>query len=135
MILVLVIVIALGGGILFLANNKNSSDTVTPQENIKEVVFAGIQKDLESNDKLFDVRTPEEYSEKHFAGAENLPIQDIEAGKMPDIDKSTKIYLYCRSGVRAASAAKYLSEAGFVNVVNLGGLSDVENIGGEYVEN
>jgi phage shock protein E len=37
------------------------------------------------------------------------------------------IYVYCRSGRRSGIAQSTLEEAGYNNVVNLGGLEDAQN--------
>ena len=74
---------------------------------------------------LIDVRTPEEYMSGHADGSENIPLQDLMAGKFPDIDKSSEIRVYCRSGARSAHAQSLLESHGFTNVENAGGLHDV----------
>ena len=46
---------------------------------------------------------------------------------MKNIDKSKKIYLYCRSGNRSQKATEILSQAGFLNVENLGSISQASD--------
>lgn len=79
---------------------------------------------------LYDVRTPEEFASGAFDQAVNLPLQSIQAGSVPKEAKDSKIYLYCRSGNRSSQAASELEKAGYINVIDLGGLGDVEKIGG-----
>ena len=79
-----------------------------------------------SNDILWiDVRTAEEYSQWHVPGAVNIPYEEI-AGRIGEVtlDKNALIYLYCRSGRRSGIALDTLSEAGFTNAFNIGGLED-----------
>lgn len=90
--------------------------------------FNIIQDSLKDGAMLMDVRTSDEFSSGHFAGATNLDVQDISAGKLPNTAKSTKLYVYCRSGNRSAQAVTLLKKAGFTDVVDLGGISDVEKI-------
>ena len=76
---------------------------------------------------VIDARTPEEYSEGHLEGAVNLPhdrLQDyLEV--LPG-DKSRPILIYCQSGRRAGKLKAQLEERGYSQVVNGGGLVDVE---------
>lgn len=97
----------------------------------EQLTFATIESNIENGAKLYDVRTAEEYKTSHFKGAINWSLQDMEAGTLPDIAKSTKIYVYCRSGNRSAQATTILKQAGFDYVTDLGGLGAVEAIGGE----
>lgn len=78
---------------------------------------------------LLDVRTPAEFAERHVEGAVNIPVEEIaarvsEVEKLAGGDKNKPIVVYCKSGRRAAQAKKALMEAGFLQVTNLGGLSD-----------
>lgn len=101
------------------------------KEATTELTFAMIEKDIENGAKLYDVRTAEEYEEGHFENAINWSLQELEAGTLPDVAKSTKIYLYCRSGNRSAQATSILKEAGFTDITDLGGLNDVKAMGGQ----
>lgn len=77
-----------------------------------------------SNDdvQLVDVRTPEEYSDGHISGAENINVydHDFTDKAKKSLDKSRPVAVYCRSGKRSAEAAQKLSELGF-KVTNLEG--------------
>lgn len=72
---------------------------------------------------LVDVRTKEEYDEKHITGAVNIPLSEIEEGNI-DYDKSTTIIAYCRSGARSSNAAKKLIALGYTNVYDLGSINN-----------
>lgn len=75
---------------------------------------------------LVDVRTQEEYSEKHIDGAILIPnetITDSQPAELPD--KDADILVYCRSGKRSSEAAKKLADMGYTNVYNmLGGINE-----------
>ena len=75
-----------------------------------------------------DVRSAEEYNTEHVAAATNIPYTEI-GGRIGEVtgDKDALIYVYCRSGRRSGIAQGTLEEAGFTNVVNLGGLEDAQN--------
>jgi rhodanese-related sulfurtransferase len=47
-----------------------------------------------------------------------------------NIQTQTKIYVYCRSGNRSAEAINIMRATGFTNLVDLGGVPDVQAIGG-----
>lgn len=78
---------------------------------------------------VLDVRTSVEYATGHIDGATNISHDELaerigEVGKLTGGDKSRPIVVYCRSGKRAGMAKKVLTEAGYEQVTNLGGLSD-----------
>ena len=74
---------------------------------------------------LLDVRTPEEYSEKHIPGAINIPNETIGADDIPELpDKDQLILIYCRSGNRSKQAADKLVKLGYTNIVEFGGIND-----------
>ena len=79
---------------------------------------------------LLDVRTDEEWDAGRAAGAEHLPLADLEAGELPEAAKDATVFVYCRTGRRAAEAVKLLEAAGYEDVVNIGGLADWERAGG-----
>lgn len=71
---------------------------------------------------LIDVRTPEEFASGHIEGAYNIPLDRIESTLKIVQDKSTPLYLYCRSGARSGRACSYLQSEGYTNAVNIGGV-------------
>jgi len=87
----------------------------------KQLVFDGAV--------LLDVRSPDEYESRHLPNATNLPVDDLQS-RLPDVrkltgaDQSKPIVVYCRSGRRAARAKTILMDAGYVNVLNVGGIGD-----------
>lgn len=119
--------VAIVGGLVWFGNTKQQ-DSPEPA-----LTFATIQKDTAAGAKLYDVRTLEEYNAGHFDKATLWPVEDMEAGKLPDVPKDTKLYVYCRSGNRSSRAATILKDAGYTNIVDLGGLPDVQEIGGIFV--
>ena len=75
-------------------------------------------QNLQENEILLDVRTPEEFCQGHISGAVNLDISSPSI--MQDIIKldSTKIYIvYCRSGGRSQMASLLMEQRG-LQVVN-----------------
>lgn len=74
------------------------------------------------NAVLVDVRTPEEFVSGHIEGAYNIPLDRIDITSQVVKDKSTPLYLYCRSGARSGRACHYLQSEGYTNAVNMGGI-------------
>ena len=80
-----------------------------------------------SDEIWIDVRTVAEYQRGHKEGAINIPHTAIaqHIAKVAK-DKITKIHLYCAAGMRAGIAKATLKRMGYSNVINEGGLSDVQ---------
>jgi rhodanese-related sulfurtransferase len=92
-----------------------------------------IQKNIEDY-YIIDVREPDEVSVSgKIKGALNIPKGVIETDRK--LDKEVKadqpIVVYCESGNRAALAGKYLMDAGYTNIYNLGGFKDWVKSGGQ----
>jgi len=80
-----------------------------------------------SDEIWIDVRTVAEYQQGHKEGATNIPHTAIaqRIGKITK-DKAAKIHLYCAAGVRAGIAKATLERMGYSDVINEGGLSDLQ---------
>jgi phage shock protein E len=80
---------------------------------------------LDKNATIVDVRTPEEFSAKHFPGAINIPL-DMVGASIEEFKKLPKpIVAYCKSGTRSGIAVSILKVSGISEVVNAGGLEDL----------
>ena len=72
-----------------------------------------------------DVRTADEFSQKHVPEAANIPYDEIGTKiSALGLKKNQVIYLYCGSGRRAGLAKETLEGLGYTQVVNIGGLDD-----------
>ena len=80
----------------------------------------------EKNDYIIlDVRTPEEFAEKHIPDAINIPNETIGTEEIPELpDKEQLILVYCRSGNRSKQASEKLVRLGYTNIVEFGGIND-----------
>ena len=84
-----------------------------------------VMMEEESNYIILDVRTPEEFSEKHIPGAINIPNETIGTEEVPELpDKDQLILIYCRSGNRSKQASEKLVRLGYTNIVEFGGIND-----------
>lgn len=108
-----------------------ATTTAVEQSEFATAAAAAV-RDVKAGDAaLLDVRTDEEFSAGHAAGTIHLPLDEVEAGERPDLRKDRKLYVYCRTGSRAAVAVAALREDGYRDVTNIGGLSDWERAGGQ----
>ena len=83
---------------------------------------------------ILDVRTAQEYSEKHIPGAINIANESIGTEDIPELpDKDQLILVYCRSGNRSKQASEKLVKLGYTNIVEFGGINDWtgETVSGE----
>lgn len=118
--------------LLLLAGcGAQSEESTYRQVNAEE---AAIMMEEESSYIILDVRTAEEYSEKHIPGAINIPNETIGAEDIPELpDKEQLILVYCRSGNRSKQASEKLVKLGYTNIVEFGGINDWtgETVSGE----
>ncbi len=88
----------------------------------------------ESGYIILDVRTVQEYSEKHIPKAVNIPNESIGTEEIPALpDKNQLILVYCRSGNRSKQASEKLAALGYTNIVEFGGINSWpgETVSGE----
>lgn len=75
---------------------------------------------------IVDGRREDEYKAGHIPGAVLLTMETISAETAAKVlpDKSKMILVYCRSGRRSKIAAQTLSELGYSNLIEFGGILD-----------
>ena len=98
----------------------------------KHITIQQLKKaiDDEADVVVLDVRTPKEYEAAHIPEAINAPRGLLEFSVwslVPDQDET--IYVYCKTGARAALATKLLNELGYLNAlaVDTGGAEWVKS--------
>ena len=118
--------------LLLLAGcGAQSEESTYRQVNAEE---ADSMMEEESGYIILDVRTAQEYSEKHIPGAINIPNETIGTEDIPELpDKEQLILVYCRSGNRSKQASEKLVKLGYTNIVEFGGINDWtgETVSGE----
>ena len=78
----------------------------------------------ESGYVILDVRTAEEFADKHIPGAINIPNEVIGSADIAELpDKDQLSLVYCRSGNRSKHASEKLAALGYTNVVEFGGIN------------
>ena len=73
---------------------------------------------------VLDVRTQDEYNSGHIPQAICLPYDSISEENTSEFRIDQLILVYCRSGNRSKKACATLSDLGFENVVDFGGISE-----------
>lgn len=104
------------GGFFFNRNSDNSSAS-GDSRSLKEIIDEGAY--------VVDVRTPMEFQMGHYQGADNIPLDQVQARMNEFGPKDRTVVVYCRSGNRSGQAKVMLEAAGYENVINGGGLSDM----------
>ena len=103
---------------------ETTEDVLEPYEQITAEDAKKLM-DTESDYIIVDARTEEEYAEGHIPGAILIPeyeIADRAQSELPDKDQL--ILVYCRSGRRSKIASQALSDLGYTNVKEFGGIID-----------
>lgn len=74
---------------------------------------------------VVDVRTAEEYAERHIPGAVLVPVEAI--GEEPPAalpNKDAVLLVHCRTGVRSKQASDKLMKLGYTQIYDFGGIVD-----------
>ncbi|WP_312640333.1 rhodanese-like domain-containing protein [Hydrogenoanaerobacterium sp.] len=113
------------------AQSASSSSAISSQATEAQAVYHQItaeqaKKRMDENTDaiILDVRTQQEYDEKHIGGALLLPnenIKDTRPEQLPDLN--AEILVYCRSGNRSRQAAEKLVALGYTAVYDFGGIN------------
>lgn len=88
----------------------------------KQVSIQELKKAIDADEDMviFDVRTPREYEVAHIPEALNVSRGLLEFSVWSvEPDQDEKIYVYCKSGARAALATKLLNSLGYKNAVSV----------------
>ena len=110
--------------LLFLAGctASNEQENSYRQISMDEAVT---MMEEESGYIILDVRTPEEFRERHIPNAINIQNKTIGSEDIQELpDKDQLILVYCRSGNRSKQASGKLAELGYTNIVEIGGIND-----------
>ena len=108
--------------LLFGCAAPNAQKASYEQIGMKEAI---VMMEEETNYIILDVRTAEEFEDKHIPNAINIPNESIGTEEIPELpDKEQLILVYCRSGNRSKQASEKLAALGYTNVVEFGGINE-----------
>lgn len=101
-----------------VSGSQNGAYHKITAEKAKEMIDAG-------GVTVVDVRTAEEYAQKHIPGAVLVPNESI-GGEPPEKlpDKDAVLLVHCRTGVRSKQASEKLVKLGYTQVYDFGGIVD-----------
>ncbi len=95
--------------------------------NIKKIDFKEAKSLIKDGAILVDVRTQEEYDEKHIEGSLLITLSELEDTVSNKIkNKEEKVIVYCQSGKRSSKAASLLISMGYAYVFDLGSIENCE---------
>lgn len=106
---------------------KNTSVSTESQNSYIQIQMdeAITMMEEETDYIILDVRTTEEFAEKHIPGAVNVPNESIGTEEIKELqNKDQLILVYCRSGNRSKQASEKLVALGYTNVYEFGGIND-----------
>jgi rhodanese-related sulfurtransferase len=110
--------------LLLLAGCAAPADQESSYRQISMDEAIAIMED-ENDYIILDVRTPDEFADKHIPDAINIPNEAIGTEEIPELpDKEHLILVYCRSGNRSKQASEKLAALGYTNIVEFGGIID-----------
>ncbi|MFC1897706.1 rhodanese-like domain-containing protein [Chloroflexota bacterium] len=94
---------------------------ITAQE-----AFSLIQKNKDNPDfVIIDVRTPEEFVEGYLENALNINFNSENfSANINKLDKDKTYLVYCRSGNRSGRAVSIMTDLGFKEVYDMGGITN-----------
>lgn len=97
---------------------------VEAKTSIKSIDMEALKAAIDNKEDvaIIDVRVPTEYATGHIPGSINIPRGLLEffvwekvVGYPEKTDMSKKIYIYCKTGIRAIMATKSLQDLGLTN--------------------
>ncbi len=97
-----------------LKGKRNIDEGNVNLENLKEIMKKG-------NAIILDVRSPQEYKEKHIRSAILIPSYEINKNIVEETlkDKNQTIIVYCFSGSRSKRVIELLKKIGYTNLYHL----------------
>lgn len=98
---------------------------------VEEISVQEASEEIESGVVLIDTREPHEAAEARIEGSKLIPPATLLATiEEAAPDKAARTVVYCRSGVRSATAAEQMMELGYTDVVSVeGGILDWQALG------
>jgi phage shock protein E len=86
---------------------------------------------LDSSTVIIDVRTADEFASGHLDGALNIDVQEATFDTLvSELDPDASYIVYCRSGNRSGVAIDRMTELGFTDLTNGGGVENASQLTG-----
>jgi len=104
---------------------ENGTQTEDNQQRYidQKITFYEAQEMLSKDVIILDVRTQEEFDDGHLINAIFMPYYEIKE-KINDVspDKEKALMVYCANGMKSEIVANQLTEMGYMNVFDIGGI-------------
>lgn len=84
-----------------------------------------IQKAVAENAIIIDVRSREEFRQGHIPMAMNVPVREIQNGKV-NFPRGRTLIFYCDSGANSLKAARVLAGYGYKTINAVGGIQQYD---------
>ncbi|WP_299434772.1 rhodanese-like domain-containing protein [uncultured Aquimarina sp.] len=116
----------------FWSISQDSLDELLGQYNNESIPYISVGElsVIQGEVILLDAREINEYQTSHLKGAIHVGYDhfDINTISSQNIDKKSKIIVYCSLGIRSEDVSEKLKEAGYDNIYNLyGGIFEWKN--------
>lgn len=86
---------------------------------------------LDESTVIIDVRTADEFASGHLDGAINIDVQEATFDTLvSELDPDASYIVYCRSGNRSGAAIDRMTELGFTDLTNGGGVENASQLTG-----
>lgn len=95
------------------------------ESEVDESTAINTEQQEPKNNVIIDVRTVGEFNSGAIEGAINIPLDQLE-NRLDLVRDYDEIIVYCQSGARSARAKQLLKNAGFVNVIDGGGIQQMQ---------
>lgn len=102
---------------------KVSADELKQDAQFSKTISIGELERKLANDEpvcILDVREPAEYAFERINGAKSIPLGELE-NRLGELDRTSDIYVVCRTGIRSDFACQLLNVNGFLKVSNVAG--------------
>lgn len=103
----------------------NASNTLS-ESDYQQISQEEAKEMMDTQDVIIlDVREQDEYDSGHIPGAVLLPVGTIDEETAAEVipEKDSTVLVYCRSGNRSKTASSALSELGYTNIYEFGGIN------------
>lgn len=126
-LLIIAIISLIGLTACSSSSEEKVTQTATLESSYRTIAAEEAKTIMDSGEPytLVDVRTQEEFDEKHIQGALLIPNETIGTEPielLPDLN--ARILVYCRSGNRSRQAAEKLVSLGYTQIIDFGGIID-----------
>lgn len=112
--------------LLMLTGCGGTASNTSSESDYQQISQEEAKEMMDTQDVIIlDVREQDEYDSGHIPGAVLLPVGTIDEETAAEVipEKDSTVLVYCRSGNRSKTASSALSELGYTNIYEFGGIN------------